>query len=198
MPPATISRLLLAMLLPAMLAGCSSPDSSSGRKLSWRTLSRGLSSGLVEPGHYVIRDPTAYFKLWADHAAEVPRAALPPAVDFSREMVVAVALGRRPTGGYMIEIVDVVLRGRTVRVLVAERVPRPGVLQIQMGTQPYQFIALPALNARLEFRNVDPANAPRSPRKARPGEDGYEAPPPPSRRPPAEPLLTPRGSAPPS
>jgi hypothetical protein len=198
MPPATISRPLLATLLLAALAGCSSPRSSPGHKLTWRTLSRGLSSGLVQPGHHVIRDPTAYFKLWADHAAEVPRAALPPAVDFSREMVVAVALGQRPTGGYMVEIVDVVLRGRTARVLVAERVPRPGVLQIQMATQPYQFIALPALNARIEFRNVDPADAPRSPRKARPGEDGYEAPPPPRRQPPSEPLLTPRGSPPPS
>ena len=205
---ATILRRALPALLLAALAGCSSPPSATGYKLTWRTLSRGLSSGLVEPGHFVIRDPTAYYKLWADHAAEVPRPALPPAVDFSQEMVLAVTLGNRPTGGYLVEIVDVTLHGRTAHVLIVQRSPRPGILQIQRPTQPYQFIALPVLNARVHFRYVDEDTARTGRRKARPGDEGLglssssssssSAPPPPNPAPasraPAQPIQSPRGA----
>jgi hypothetical protein len=154
-----------------LTTGCAS---SPQHKLAWRTLSRGLTSGLEKPRRLVVREEAEYFALWAQHAAELNRLALPPEVDFSREMVVLVAMGNQPTGGYYIEVVDAELRGRTLRVLVGERKPRAGTMQVQMATQPYQFIALPAVNARARFRTVHEANGRGTRRNARPGEEGSQ------------------------
>jgi len=159
---------------------------------------------LTHRGQHVIRGEAAYFKLWADLAADSPRAVLPPTVDFTKEMVIAIAMGSRPTGGFLTEVVDIELHGRTARVLVSERAPQPGVLQIQVPTQPYHFIALPALNARVEFRFVDEARATRGPRKSRPGEETPETTPsskstpspPPTVRPDNKQLLAPKGTPP--
>jgi len=149
----------LAFLLGLVLVGgCATP--SSGHKLAWRTLSRGLTSGLTESRKSVVRSEVEFLKLWAEHAAEVNRPALPPSVDFEREMVLVLAMGRCPTGGYLTEVVDVELRGRTLRVLVGERSPSPGSIQIQRETQPFQFVALPAVSGRVEFRTVREAQKP--------------------------------------
>jgi hypothetical protein len=153
----------------SLTTGCAS---SPHHKLAWRTLSRGLISGLEKPRRLVIREEAEYFALWAQHAAELNRLALPPDVDFSREMVVLVAMGTRPTGGYYIDVVDIELHGHTLRILVGERMPRAGTMQVQMPTQPYQFIALPAVNARARFRTVYEATSQGSRRDARPGQEG--------------------------
>lgn len=150
-------------------AGCATPD--PGRKLAWRTLSKGLVSGLHEPGRTVIRSEVDYFKLWTRHAADSARIALPPAVDFEREMVVVVTLGNRPTGGYVVDVVDVELRGRTLRVLTGERKPKPGTFQVQQQTQPYVMVALPAMNARVDFREVQEAAHADSGKRVRPATE---------------------------
>src|SRR5690606_25434349 len=139
---------------------------------AWRSLSKGLISGLNTPRRLVIRDEASYYKVWAEHAAESNRVALPPHVDFPREMVIVVAMGTRPTGGYLIEVVDVQVRGRSLHVLVGEREPSPGTLQIQHETQPYQFIALPMVAGRVEFRTVHEAGTTISRRRGRPGVAG--------------------------
>lgn len=153
----------LAAVAGTLLAGgtgCVSETPSNRHKLVWRTLSRGLTSGLVEPRREVLRDEAEFFRVWAEHAAEVARPALPPKVDFAKEMVVLVAMGQRPTGGFFIEVVDVELHGRTLEIRISERVPKPGTYQLQQVTQPFQFIALPGVQARIRFRNVQEA-APR-------------------------------------
>ncbi len=180
----------LAVLIVA--GGCVSPV--SGHKLSWRTLSRGLTSGLGQPRRDVVRGEVEFLKLWAEHAADVNRPALPPVVDFEKEMVVVVAMGNRPTGGYLTEVVDVELKGRTLKVLVAERAPTPGVIQVQRETQPFQFVVLPAVSGRVEFRTVHEAakQAPKGKRDGDASDRGREAPKPAPR--PAESLSSPRGA----
>jgi hypothetical protein len=190
--------LLLVLGLGGGGGGCMT--SKSGHKLVWRTLSKGLTSGLAEHRRQVIRDELEYLKVWAEHAATVNRVALPPAVDFSREMVVVVAMGERPTGGYVTEVVDVELRGRTLRVLVGEREPRPGTMQIQARTQPFAFVALPAMTAHVQFRTVEETHPFGVPRSSRPGSEVREEAPPASdpgvsrSRAPVNPVESPRGA----
>ncbi len=140
----------------------------------------------------MIRDEATYFTVWTEHAVDVGRIALPPPVDFSKEMVILIALGNRPTGGYFVEVVDARLHRRTLRVLVSEERPQPGTLQVQQVTQPYEFIAMPAVQAHVVFRRVHRLNAPSTNREARPGEEGSKGP---ALRAPAHPLQSPRGAA---
>lgn len=147
----TLALLLVGTWLAGSGCRVTRPE---GHKLVWRTLSRGLISGLTEPRRQVIREEGEWYRLWSEHAAEVNRVALPPPISFASEMVIVVAMGERPTGGYLVDVVDVELTGRTLKVLVGERQPRPGTIQIQQITQPYIFVALPAIRGRVEFRTV--------------------------------------------
>ena len=68
-------------------------------------LGQGESSGITALRFEVVRDAAAWAALWTEHAG----AGTPPAVDFTREMVVGLWLGARPTGGYSVEFLRMVV-----------------------------------------------------------------------------------------
>ena len=76
--------------------------------------------------------------------------------------MVAVAMGERPTGGYQVDVVDAELRGSTLRLLVGERTPRPGTFQIQQTTQPFIFVAFPAVKGSVSFKTVAESALPKA------------------------------------
>ena len=69
-----------------------------------RTLGKGPMSAIDEPRQVTVRSAAEWAALWKENGASEPV----PAVDFSREMVVGVFLGSRPTAGYGVEIVRAV------------------------------------------------------------------------------------------
>jgi len=138
-----------------LLAGCAAQ--APPRALAWRTLAKGAQSGLTAPRREVIRDGAAWLRLWAAHAADLGSIQLPPPVDFGAEMVLAVALGTRPTGGHRVDIVGAAVEGRSLVVRVAEVSPAPGVMVTQGVTAPFHFAALPRSEAAVRFVDVTEA-----------------------------------------
>ncbi len=67
-------------------------------------LGQGDVSGITTLRFEVVRDDAAWASLWLEHAG----GGAPPAVDLSREMVVGLWLGARPTGGYAVEILRMI------------------------------------------------------------------------------------------
>jgi len=68
-------------------------------------LAAGEYSGITTLRFEVVRDGSAWSALWSEHGG----AGAPPAVDFSREMVVGLFLGARPTGGYSVDFLRMVV-----------------------------------------------------------------------------------------
>jgi hypothetical protein len=134
------------------LAGC--VTQAPPRALAWRTLAKGAQSGLAAPRREVLRDEAAWLRLWAAHAADLGAIRLPPPVDFAKEMVLAVALGPRRTGGHRVDIVGAAVEGRAIVVRVAEVAPAPGVMVPQVVTAPFHFAALPRSAAAVRFQTV--------------------------------------------
>jgi len=66
------------------------------------TLARGAHTDAEAPDTCVIHDERAYAELWA-RLADAPAR---PRVDFARETVIAAFSGRKPSGGYSIEILS--------------------------------------------------------------------------------------------
>ena len=69
--------------------------------ISMRTLDRGTQSNIDQARTVVVRSADEWSALWRAHVADKPVAP----VDFTKEMVVGVFLGSRPTAGYSVEIV---------------------------------------------------------------------------------------------
>ena len=70
-----------------------------------RTIEKGEQSNVDDAKQVVVRDAAEWRKVWQQHAPDRP---LPP-IDFSKESVVAVFMGSRPTAGYTIAIVALAL-----------------------------------------------------------------------------------------
>ena len=77
-----------------------------------------------------------------------------PAVDFSREMVVAVFLGSRPTAGYGVEIVRAVGNSGTLVVEYVETAPSRDAITAQVLTAPYHLAAIPKHDGEVRFQKV--------------------------------------------
>lgn len=98
---------------------------------------RGTQSGVTEAGQRVARTQAEWDQLWARLTAnQVPPPAAPK-VDWSKEMVVALFMGERPTGGFGISIKSVTYGEREIVVAYAESAPAPDSFTIQALTAPY-------------------------------------------------------------
>jgi hypothetical protein len=98
-----------------------------------------------------VRSAAEWASLWKENGA--PGAL--PAVDFSREMVVGVFLGSRPTAGYGVEIVRAVGNSGALVVEYIETAPSRDAITAQILTAPYHLVAIPKHDGAVTFKKVD-------------------------------------------
>jgi hypothetical protein len=116
--------------------------SSGGTKSAVIREWKGFNVGIERAAEKVIRTPAEWTALWREaHSIQVPPPAVPK-VDFDKEMVIAVFMGQRPTGGYAITIEDVVFGDKEIRVTVREQSPPPDALTTQALTQPFHMVVV--------------------------------------------------------
>ena len=115
--------------------------------LGFHTVYRGTQSRIEEPREVTIRSAAEWSALWKDHAPGAPV----PAVDFTREMVVGVFLGTRPTGGYAVEITSI--DAARSELIVAYRVDEPArdAMVIQALTAPAHLVRSQSRKGNVKF-----------------------------------------------
>ena len=104
-----------------------------------RSLDKGISSQIDVARQAAVRSDTEWNMLWSQHAGDRAR----PAVDFNREMVLAVFLGTRPTAGFSVEIVGAREESGALVVSYRESRPPTGIVTAQVLTSPYHLVAVP-------------------------------------------------------
>jgi len=104
-----------------------------------RSLDKGTMSQIDGARQAVARSAAEWSTLWTQHAGDRAR----PAVDFDKDMAVAVFLGTRPTAGFAVEIVGAREEGATLIVSYREARPKPGDVAAQILTSPYHLVAVP-------------------------------------------------------
>jgi protease stability complex PrcB-like protein len=104
-----------------------------------RTIEKGDQSNVDDARQVLVRSEAEWTKLWQQHAPDHPR----PAVDFSKEMVVAVFMGSRPTAGFSTTVTSVTTANGALLVRYKETTPGPGTVSAQILTFPYHFVAIP-------------------------------------------------------
>jgi len=115
------------------------------------TLAKGAQSGVREPTQVVIRSRDDWLVFWGRHARMQAGPPSAPPVDFSREMVVALFMGERPTGGYAIEITRVERADSGLAVHYRSKGPDQGAMLTQALTQPFHLIKLPRDDGPVRF-----------------------------------------------
>lgn len=133
---------MLVLVLAALLQ--STPPSV-------RTVGKGPMSAIDKARQVTVRSPAEWATLWKENGATAPL----PAVDFSREMVVGVFLGSRPTAGYGVEIVRAVGNSGALVVEYIEAAPSRDAITAQILTAPYHLAAIPKHDGAVTFKKVD-------------------------------------------
>jgi len=150
----TATTVLVAVALVACAAGGPGEDGDTPTKVDFEAILDEAFSGLQEVRREVVRDEAAWVRLWAQiHENVAPQPPLPP-VAFSRDMLIAVAAGTRPTGGFDIKIQSVALRGANLEVAVHETCPAPGDRVTLGQTQPVEVVRLARLPQAPTFRET--------------------------------------------
>jgi len=114
------------------------------------TVAKGDASGRQLAAEVVVRSAAEWKTLWKEHA---PTEKMPP-IDFSKQMVVGVFLGSKPTAGYAVEIVGVRTQGNDLVVEVARREPGRGTLAAQILTEPFHLVSVPRRDGPVRFVEV--------------------------------------------
>ena len=115
----------------------------NNRTLDIRRIGQWTRTGIGESRRLVIRDANAWAQFWSELGVGEQ-----PSVDFSHDVVVAVAAGQRPTGGYEIAIDRVTQSDGQLTVEVVERTPGPNCMTTASLTQPVDVVVVPAADAR--------------------------------------------------
>lgn len=129
----------------------SRPNSVPAGPLAFETLDSGLYSGITEHKEVAVRSHAEWADLWREHISIVSPPPDSPTVDFSQEMVVAVFMGEQSTGGYSIEINQIVKEGSKIKVFYTETSPDPECMVAQMLTQPFHIVKLARQDLPLVF-----------------------------------------------
>jgi protease stability complex PrcB-like protein len=115
----------------------------TGGALELRRIGQWTRTGVGEARRLVIRNANAWADFWSELGVGDR-----PAVDFTRDLVVAVAAGQRPTGGYEIAVDAVRLANGELTVEVVETTPGPNCMATTSLTQPVDIVVVPALTAQ--------------------------------------------------
>jgi hypothetical protein len=108
-----------------------------------RTIDKGDRTNIQSPRTVVLRSEDEWQAVWAQHGSARPR----PAVDFSKEMVVGVFLGTKPTAAYSVAIVSTIEANGVLQVRYRVTEPRSDAVSAQVITYPYHLAAVPMSKA---------------------------------------------------
>jgi hypothetical protein len=115
----------------------------------------GVRSGVREPSQIAIRSQTEWQNLWRQHTSTSTAPAPLPPVDFEKEIIAAVFLGEKPTGGYGVEISSAEVADSSLTVFVKETSPKPGAILTQAINQPFHIVRIEAAGLKtVSFRRA--------------------------------------------
>jgi PrcB C-terminal len=120
--------------------------------MTMRTIDKGDHSNMDDAARVTVKTESEWQQLWQKHTPDRPR----PKVDFTKEVVVGVFLGSRPTAGYVLEVVSATPDSGTLVVKYRESVPPRGAMTAQVLTSLYHLVAVPIFAGEVKFEKAAP------------------------------------------
>jgi hypothetical protein len=162
---ASVTAVIIAVMTLAFavsMAGCDGPTTgprvpSNAAALSVSRVFEGSLSafrfhtGYTERERLVIRSPEQWSQAWARIIQTYSPRPAAPAVDFDNEVVILVAMGQRPSGGYFIAVEGVYDADGRVFAEVREQSPGAGCITTEALTEPVDAVRVPRRDVPVIF-----------------------------------------------
>jgi hypothetical protein len=142
----TINLLLIGI-------GCQKKENKQSiteKNVTYTIIEQGSYSGLIEAKNYSIFNNNDWQLFWYQLKINQLAAPSAPQVDFSEEMVIAVAMGEKNSGGYKIEIEKITTTDK-INVYLKETTPDPAGITTQALTQPYIIVKIPLTTKEINY-----------------------------------------------
>src|SRR5439155_16450083 len=139
------------MIAPAaaLLAAAMSMTQATGS--GPRTIEKGDQSSIEDAKQVLVRTEAEWTQLYRQHKFDKPA----PTIDFSKEMIVAVFMGSRPTAGFSTAIVSATAANGALNVRYSESRPPAGGVTAQVLTFPYHIAAIPKADVKdVKFEKI--------------------------------------------
>ena len=126
---------------------CVAAAAAQGGKPGFTTIAKGDASGQQLAKQVTVRSAAEWKTLWKEHA---PTEKLPD-VDFTKNMVVGIFLGSKPSAGHSVEIVNVRTQENALIVEYVQTQPAKGTIAAQILTEPFHLVTVPAHAGTVRF-----------------------------------------------
>jgi len=123
--------------------------------MEFQTISKGHVSGHKNSAYYVIENESEWAVVWNHHASVYWPSQPPPEIDFSKTIIIAVFMGEFLTGGYGIEIKEVINTPQCVIVKVEKTYPGEGCVVTAALSQPYHIVKMDKVFKEITFETVE-------------------------------------------
>jgi hypothetical protein len=125
--------------------------------LSFKEIEKGGHSGETGRKMLCVTNQASWDQLWATHTSRTYPKQAAPAIDFSKEMVIALFAGTVSRGGHSISVENIEYDGKSVIVTYSEKSPAGGGMATVMS-QPFHIVRVPATGKPVAFqRDLGPA-----------------------------------------
>ncbi|AIY89481.1 protease complex subunit PrcB family protein [Geoglobus acetivorans] len=133
---------MLAVLLISIVAlGCA----QSENRVSFERIAEGIYAPFPEKAYFVIRNDTEYLEFWNKTGMIIKNP------DFEKYSYLALFMGERPTGGYMIAVKEIVKEGDKVKVYIELAEPSETCFVTQEITRPFLILRVEKIEGDVVF-----------------------------------------------
>ena len=139
----TFRQLLLVPLLLLI------PENTT---VKFTTIGQGATSQIETSRTAVVKTAAEWSALWKQHAGETKPQ--PPAVDFTKSMVLAVFSGTKPTAAHTVEITQLDVKDGTMVVTYREQPPPADAMVAQVLTMPFHIVRTDAHPGKVVFQRA--------------------------------------------
>ncbi len=122
-----------------------------GEPVVFETVFQNWSSGHGERKQYVINAGENWNELWLEFTSNITPTPFFPPPDFDSYTVIAFFAGTKPTGGYEVEITEVLEASDKIYIKLTETSPGIECVVFEAITEPYHIIKIPKTDKEIEF-----------------------------------------------
>lgn len=126
----------------------------SAQSPGFTTVAKGDMSVQQDARQVTVRTPAEWKALWKDHG---PTEKMPD-VDFTKNMVVGIFLGTKPSAGHDVEIVGVRTQEKELIVEYVQKQPARGTMAAQILTEPFHLVSVPKHAGTVRFVKLESKN----------------------------------------
>lgn len=142
---------LFVISLSVVFTSCSNQGSDE-TKLSMEIAIDGTYSGVEDKRELLINTNDEYQKLMSEVYKNLDQMPRIPVVDFTKNSLIAVFIGNRSNGGFMVLIDSITEGSKSISVNVTETTPGKNCVVTEALTRPYSIVKIPKTDKKPVFK----------------------------------------------